>query len=101
MNAMKRATKAPWRVIETGAKGRFVVHSQTAPVVWEMGGIDNEANARLIAAAPELLEVLEAAVSLYGKPGGPWNVPNDPGSWITRAKAVIKKACRREGGKRR
>lgn len=50
------------------------------------------ANARLIAAAPELLEALEKAVADYGKEGGPWNVPSEPGSWIEMARAAIAKA---------
>jgi len=35
----------------------------------------------------DLLAALSHAVDLYGKPGGPWNVPSDPGSWIALAKA--------------
>lgn len=50
------------------------------------------AYARLFAAAPELLSALEYAVEKYGKPGGPWNVPSDPGGWIERARAAISKA---------
>jgi len=37
-----------------------------------------------------LREVLEDAVEKYGKPGGPWNVPSEPGSWIARAKDALK-----------
>lgn len=37
-----------------------------------------EHNALLIAA-------LEKAVADYGKPGGPWNVPREPGTWIDMA----------------
>ena len=40
----------------------------------------------------DLLDALKYAVDQYGKPGGPWNVPSDPGGWIERAKAAIKKA---------
>lgn len=39
----------------------------------------------------ELVEVLTLAVELYGKEGGPWNVPSDPGGWISKARAVIAK----------
>jgi len=47
---------------------------------------------RLITAAPDLLAALEYAVEKYGHPGGPWNVPSDPGGWLDRARAAIAKA---------
>lgn len=50
------------------------------------------ANAALIAAAPDMYEALEMAILEYGKPGGPWNVPTEPGTWIDKAKAAIVKA---------
>lgn len=37
-----------------------------------------------------LRAVLAEAVELYGKPGGPWNVPSDPGGWLFKARAVLK-----------
>lgn len=40
----------------------------------------------------ELLEALKEAVAQYGKQGGPWNVPSDPGGWLDRARAAIAKA---------
>lgn len=39
--------------------------------------------------APALLEALKYAVEKYGKPGGPWNVPSDPGGWLDRARQAI------------
>ena len=36
-----------------------------------------------------LREALQKAVDDYGKPGGPWNVPNEPGCWIELAKAAL------------
>lgn len=53
---------------------------------------ETHANARLIAAAPDLLAVLREGVASYGRPGGPWNMPKDPGGWISRAQAAIAKA---------
>lgn len=53
---------------------------------------DGWANAHLISAAPELLAALEKAVFSYGKPGGPWSVPSEPGAWIAQARAAIAKA---------
>lgn len=35
---------------------------------------------------------LEKAITDYGKPGGPWNVPGEPGTWIAMAKAALKAA---------
>lgn len=58
------------------------------------GNVDDSvlADAALIAAAPELLEALQYAVEKYGKEGGPWNVPSDPGGWLERSRAAIEKA---------
>lgn len=50
------------------------------------------ANARLISAAPDMCEALAKAVADYGKPGGPWNVPSEPGTWIEMAKQALAKA---------
>lgn len=48
-----------------------------------------KSNARLIANAPRLLSALQQAVEQYGKPGGPWNVPNESGTWIESARAAL------------
>lgn len=40
----------------------------------------------------ELISTLKEAVDCYGKPGGPWNVPSDPGGWLERARAALRKA---------
>jgi hypothetical protein len=55
-------------------------------------GAEVEANARLIAAAPEMVEALAEAVRQYGEGGGPWNVPSDPGGWLEMARAALEKA---------
>lgn len=36
-----------------------------------------------------LREALEEAVVMYGKPGGPWNVPGDAGGWISKARKAL------------
>ena len=37
----------------------------------------------------KLRAALEKAVKLYGKPGGPWNVPSEPGAWLRMAKDTL------------
>lgn len=39
----------------------------------------------------ELVELLRDTVEVYGTPGGPWNVPGEPGSWICHARALLAK----------
>lgn len=41
-----------------------------------------------LAAAEQMAQALDAAISQYGKPGGPWNVPGDPGGWLERARSA-------------
>lgn len=83
-------TPGPW---ENGGSivgaGNIIIRQQ-----WEGTIIIDElqANANLIAAAPDMYEALEMAILEYGKHGGPWNVPSEPGTWIDKAKAAIVKA---------
>ena len=93
-----------WGVVRTApdAEGRMWRICQARdPAAWKddvlsahrHAGTDPwEANARLIAAAPDLAEALQEAVDQYGKPGGPWNVPSDPGGWLERARAALARA---------
>lgn len=46
----------------------------------------------IIPSKDALISALQRAIDLYGKPGGPWNVPSDSGSWIAQAKEAVKKA---------
>lgn len=46
---------------------------------------------RLRARNAELESILKETVALYGKPGGPWNVPSDPGGWIEKARKALGK----------
>lgn len=39
----------------------------------------------------ELESILRETVELYGKPGGPWNIPSDQGGWIEKARKVLEK----------
>ena len=88
-------TPGPWRVAPAGDYSSGVnIDAPTGYVALVGGDISDpiEADARLISAAPDLLAALEKAVKHYGKPGGPWNVPSEPGTWIADAHAAIAKA---------
>lgn len=37
----------------------------------------------------KLRAALQKAVDDYGKPGGPWNVPSEPGTWLQMAKDAL------------
>lgn len=63
---------------------------------YEKSGTDRDATreqtARITAMTDEnkrLREALEEAVAMYGKPGGPWNVPGDTGGWLYRARKAL------------
>ena len=67
---MTKHTPGPWVV--KSARSGFYVESQFDVIVDSLdecgryGAIDNEANARLIAAAPELLKALKALIENVG-----------------------------------
>lgn len=48
--------------------------------------------AELEAERDRLREALAEAVEKYGKPGGPWNIPGEPGSWIAKARKALEGA---------
>jgi hypothetical protein len=62
---MSRHTPGPWK-FETGDGRRYVIETvdDGIPIVWEMGGIDSEADARLIAVSPRLFAILDEIVRL-------------------------------------
>jgi hypothetical protein len=86
---MSAHTPGPWRVMPPSV-GRFKVgaaraHSEAFQIVGEASNYNEqaEANARLIAAAPELLEALQELVSHYMARNPPW---------LGKARAAIAKA---------
>lgn len=103
-------TPGPWTVCSTGDPFNIEIHAphgdkrlnlsrwEGLAIVYicddqtEPGTLIAKANAALITAAPDLLVALEKAVAIYGKPGGPWNLPHEPGAWITMAEDAIAKA---------
>ena len=46
-------------------------------------------NERLRASNRIMSLALEKAVADYGQPGGPWNVPSEPGTWLHMAKQAL------------
>jgi len=51
--------------------------------------IDSKSDNEIVSA---LVKALEKAVADYGKPGGPWNCPKEPGAWLAMARAALQKA---------
>ena len=65
---MSKHTPGPWRVVDSW--NDHMVESQNGEeIIWQDGPHDtptiNEANARLIAAAPDLLEALESMLQSF------------------------------------
>jgi len=60
----------------------------------ESGGyLDSEAArnaAKFLINGPLLLEQLKQTIEVYGKPGGPFNDPSEPGEWISIARKTLK-----------
>ena len=84
-------------IVDSG--GEYVAKAVAVSVLRGISAVqrkERKANEHLIAAAPEMYEALSDAVEKYGKPGGPWNVPGEPGSWIEKAKAALNKARGKE-----
>jgi hypothetical protein len=49
----------------------------------------HEENERLRWENREMRDALTKAVLMYGRPGGPWNVPSEPGTWLGMAKQAL------------
>ena len=80
-------TRGPWR-IESGPHYRAIrVDSEVIADMRQIGRSFNESNARLIAAAPDLLEALEAITDLYDTDEGCRSRPE-----YKAARAAIAKA---------
>ena len=46
-------------------------------------------NERLRKANTAMNIALAKAIRDYGQPGGPWNVPGEPGTWLAMAKQAL------------
>lgn len=51
--------------------------------VWQAAQAQSAERVRVLERA------LRKAIDDYGKPGGPWNVPSEPGTWIELAKTAL------------
>ena len=80
-------TQGSWTVEKRGIglKSLCIIHRGEVVSTLHKGAQNREANARLIAAAPELLEVLKDALN-----------PSRQGSWEAKAKQAIAHAEGRE-----
>lgn len=65
-------------------ESRWLHYASTAPRDRELLRLakDNEAKTAFI----------RKTVDLYGKAGGPWNIPSDPGGWLHEARNLLGEA---------
>lgn len=61
MTQPTKHTPAPWKIIGNTAKGRFAISGTNNPICVTDSTPESDANARLMAAAPDLLEAAERA----------------------------------------
>lgn len=73
-------------VTKTGKVRVFHVRGEW---VEEWRHVESASIRRMQAEIERLRSALSDAVELYGKPGGPWNVPSDPGGWLVGARAAL------------
>lgn len=87
---MNKHTPGPWRVVEDRAPSSLEVYAGKTAIAecWRRADVETEiANARLIAAAPDLLKALEFVIR---------GVP-DTWEGVQKARAAIAKATGGEG----
>ena len=88
-----RAGTAAYKIGGFHRGGALKLLDHTGKHIGSVEGIFEQAEvAALWASAPLLLAALEKAIAEYGKPGGPWNVPSDPGDWLAGARHAVAKA---------
>jgi len=99
------ATEAIQKEIEArGGKYEGLVVNLTGGEVFSTRQVNGQLEERSIAwtsptdyanaqnAIDALTFALQEAVDQYGQPGGPWNIPNEPGTWLAYAKHALEMA---------
>lgn len=95
---MSKHTEGPWTVDRLDRNGQAVVKAEHIEVAtcWHhcVGSIEKEmyANARLIAAAPDLLEALILMVRTHDEPAETLIQEAKEQQWLAKARAAIAKA---------
>lgn len=86
---MSKHTPGPWSV---GGSTEYINQLRIEPTIGIVFGAGDEikANARLIAAAPEMLEALEAIIERWDTPS--WKDVPHTATYINSARAVVAKA---------
>lgn len=98
---MKKHTPGPWAVKSpthfVDGLAHMVVSDNPQEGYWHVaelgvhnGRAESEANARLIAAAPEMLDILESVIAVYGDNCGDGCIKGE--CCICRTRAIIAKA---------
>jgi hypothetical protein len=93
--ANEKFTPGPWSVVRMAGYAEVTFtypQSETKLMLATAYGDNAGQDANLIAAAPDLYAALEKAAADYGKPGGPWNIPSEQGTWIDMAQKALTKA---------
>ncbi|MES2904913.1 MAG: hypothetical protein V4696_12065 [Pseudomonadota bacterium] len=73
--------------------GALRIEDEAGKLLGHVEQVDwQDETANLWAASGDLYGALKQAVETYGKPGGPWNVPSDPGGWLDRSRDALHKA---------
>lgn len=95
---MAKHTPGPWAVMETH-NGALSINVSPQVVIgtiggagWHLGEQTARANARLIAAAPDLLDMCERLLGFAHHYGDPWAVTAAGDGLLANAKALIAQA---------
>lgn len=99
MSDQAKFTPGPWMVLPSVQDGQFCILTEHGPRkdiarTYGFPGDPREANARLIAAAPELLEALQALVQRCEFDG----IPNDSLPAVEAARGAVARALGQSKG---